>query len=131
MARNETNYVRLFTSLLENIVERYQWSVDAGVVPWISDPGVPANSVTSNITVDAFSGFYNKVKAHLSIVEEALQISDSDPEKELELWRKIFGIRFPASAAQKSTELLSAAVQPGTISFPGRPVQPRKPGGFA
>lgn len=131
MSRNETNYAILFTGLLESIVKRYQWSVEAGTVPWISDPGVPANSVTSSMTADAFSGFYNKVKAHLSIAQRALQLSDSDPEKELELWREIFGIRFPASAAQKAAELLAPAVQPGAISFPDRPVQPRKPGGFA
>ncbi len=131
ISRSETNYAKLFIGLLENIVSRYSYAAASNTIPWITDPGVPTNSVTSGMTAEAFAGFYNKAKAHLAIAQEALQLSDSNPKKELELWREIFGQRFPASVSQKSSELLSAAVQPNALTFPDHPVQPRKPGGFA
>lgn len=131
MSRTEANYPLLFKGLFETIVDRYQWSISAGEVPSIADPAVSGNSVTNGTTFDAFSGFYNKVQTHLEIMERALDISDRDPEKELGLWRQIFGPRFPASEARKTAELLSQAASTGSLSFPDRPIQPRKPGGFA
>lgn len=131
MSQTETNYSLLFKGLLESVIDRYQWSISAGIVPFISDPAVPGNSVTSSTTFDAFSGFYNKAKAHLEIIKRALDLGDSDPEEELRLWRQVFGDRFPASKAHKTAELLSPAASSGTLSFPDHPIQPRKPGGFA
>ena len=131
MSRTESNYALLFKGLLESIVQRYRLSVDLGIVPQIPDPAVAGNYVTSNVTAEAFSGFYGKAKEHLAIIERAFEIGVSDPGKELESWHKVFGGRFPAAASQKSTELLSQAVAPTNLSFPNHPIQPQKPGGFA
>ncbi|HMN13616.1 MAG TPA: hypothetical protein PKD55_14960 [Bellilinea sp.] len=131
MSQTEANYPLLFKGLFEAIVDRYQRAVSGGTVPFIADPAVSGNSVTSSTTFDAFSGFYNKVKTHLEIIERALSIGDHNPEEELRLWRQIFSDRFPASETHKATDLLSPAASTGTLSFPNRPIQPRKPGGFA
>lgn len=131
MFQTEMNYPLLFKGLFETIVGRYQWSVSAGTVPFIADPAISRNSVTSSTTFDAFSGFYNKVKTHLEVIDRALSIGDHDPEEELRLWQQIFGNRFPASETHKATDLLSPAASTGTLSFPNHPIQPRKPGGFA
>ena len=125
----ETQYADLFLGTLEGIVRRYALSVAADRLPYIEDPGVPGNSVTTGMTFAAFEGFYSKAKAHAELGRRAQK--EQDPDKALALWRKIFGPRFPASSADKSNGLLGEAVVPSGLEFPDRPVIPRKPGGFA
>ena len=131
MDYTETHYGKLFTDLLETIVSRYAISVQLGEVPWINDPGVPGNSVTSKVTFKDFKSFYDVVVDHAEKAKEALY--EEDPDRMTELWREIFGSRFPKTSVSKAENgLLSKAVQ-GTplLQFPDRPVQPKKPAGFA
>lgn len=125
----QANYAELFLGTLEGIVSKYQWNIALKTVPFVSDPGVPGNSVTAGMSFDAFEGFYNKAKAHAALGREAL--AESDDDKALAKWRAIFGQRFPANGRSKALSLLSEAVVPGALSFPNRPVVPQKPGGFA
>ena len=127
----EKNHAELFVSTLETIVSKYASWISIGTAPFISDPGVPGNSVTYGMTFAAFEGFYNKAKKHAELGRQA--INEEDPEKELKMWREIFGERFPSSAAAlKSAGLLGSSLSSGgTLSFPDRPVNPREPGGFA
>ena len=127
----QTNHAELFVSTMESIVSRYAFSILAKQVPLISDPGVPESSVTYGMTFDSFESFYNKTKAHAELGRRAIE--EDDPEKELGLWRKIFGPRFPApAAAKKSADLLSEPLaSSGALSFPDRPVEPQKRTGFA
>jgi len=129
MKYGEDSYEDLFLDTLENIVNKYAISILLEIVPHISDPGVPSNSVTSGMSFDAFKGFYNKVKEHLEIGRNAQKEEDS--EKELKLWRQIFGERFPAAQKSSAKSLLGSALTPGTIEFPDKPVKPNKPSGFA
>jgi hypothetical protein len=131
MDYHQTNHAELFVSTMESIVSRYAFSIMTNQVPFISDPGVPGNSVTYGMTFDSFKGFYNKAKAHAELGRRVIE--EDAPEKELGLWRKIFGPRFPASAvAKKSADLLSEPLSSaGALSFPDRPVEPRKRAGFA
>lgn len=127
----QTNHAELFVGTMEAIVKKYAWSILMRQVPFIADPGVPGNSVTYGMTFDSFEGFYNKVKKHAEVGRCAIE--EDDPEKELKLWREIFGDRFPAPAtAKKSASLLSDPLSSaGGLSFPDRPITPREPGGFA
>lgn len=126
----ETQYADLFLGTLEGIVERYALDILLKRVPHIDDPGVPGNSVTSGMTFAAFEGFYNKAKAHAELGRRAQE--EQGPDKELALWRQIFGSRFPAANGSKSQSLLSAAVTPNDLTFPDRPITPgNKPRGFA
>ena len=135
MDKTQTNWAELFVGTMEKIVSKYKTAVDAGQVPWITDPGVSKNSVTNGMTADAFKGFYNKVKAHAELGRKAIQ--EKDAEKELGLWREIFGDRFPAAqrlATQSSAAaslLAPAASAAAPLAFPDRPVRPNKPAGFA
>ena len=130
MDRKEKQWGELFVSMLETIVTKYESSVVSGIAPWITDPGVNTNSVTSGMTFESFEGFYNKVKAHAELGREALEEEDDD--KALEKWRKIFGSRFPKKA-QSTTKSLLASAAPTTagLSFPDKPAVPKKPTGFA
>lgn len=125
----ETYYGELFVKTLETIVSKYGFYVSLGQVPPINDPSVPGNLVTDGITPDAFSGFYNKVKAHADIGRKAL--NHTDPEKATEFWRIIFGDRFPKTVVEKNNELTPTAVNTSQFSFPNKPVVPNKPKGFA
>ncbi|MBA4496303.1 hypothetical protein ACFO25_16735 [Paenactinomyces guangxiensis] len=129
MDREETQYGELFVGTLEQIVEKYAFYVEWSMVPTIEDPGVPGNSVTSGMTFNEFNGFYNKVKAHADLGRKAL--NEEDEEKSLEQWRKIFGNRFPKSGGKTTNSLLGKALSASALTFPNRPVEPKKPGGYA
>lgn len=94
MAPGESQWAQLFVATMENVVQEYRTYVDSEQVPFIPDPGVPGNSVTSGMTFEAFRDFVNKVEKHAELAREALE--SEDPEKALERWREIFGDRFPA-----------------------------------
>lgn len=125
----ETYYGELFVKTLEGITERYRINSILSTVPDIPDPAVPGNYVTSGITPAAFLGFYNKAKSHAELGRKAL--NETDPEEATNLWRQIFGDRFPKTEGTKSESLLAASVGLTSPSFPNRPVTPNKPRGFA
>ncbi|WP_066385772.1 SMODS domain-containing nucleotidyltransferase [Neobacillus mesonae] len=128
MDKSEKNYGELFVQTLEEIVAKYKVYIDLKILPRIEDPGVAGNSVTDGMTFEAFKGFYNKAKAHAEIGRKALD--ETDGEESLKLWRSIFGDRFPKNKGT-SNSLLKNALVPPALSFPDRPVEPKKPGGFA
>jgi len=129
MDKNETHYGELFAGALGGVVSNYGPSVDAGLIPHITDPGVPGNSVTDGMTFAAFEGFYRKAEAHAKLARQALE--EEDPDTATELWRRVFGDRFPKVKSTKAASLLGVAAAPRTALFPDRPVKPNKPGGFA
>jgi hypothetical protein len=128
MDKSEANYGELFVKTLEEIVAKYKVYIDLEILPRIEDPGVTGNSVTDGMSFDAFKGFYNKAKAHAEIGRKALD--EKDEEESLKLWRSILGDRFPKNKGT-SNSLLKSALVPPALSFPDRPVEPKKPGGFA
>jgi hypothetical protein len=132
MDREQKGYPELFVSTLEAIVSKYEFSVETlKVLPFVPDPGVPGNSVASQLPLEAFQSFIKKAKAHAALGREAL--GESDPDKALKKWREIFGERFPKDeSAKESAGLLAAPVAASTAyTFPDQPIRPRTPGGFA
>jgi predicted nucleotidyltransferase len=124
----ENQYADLFLGTLEGIVGKYAWAIELGIVPPVPDPSVPGNSVTDGMTFSAFKSFYTKAKAHGELGREAQ--AEDDEEKALEKWRKIFGNRSPSRATSELEGLLSAAAAPSSLTFPDRPIRPRRPGKF-
>ena len=125
----ETQYAELFLSMLETMESRYGTYVSLDTVPFIEDPGVPGNSVLAGMTISAFKGFYNKAATCAEIGRRALDAGDT--EEGLQLWRDVFGSRFPAPANLKTSDLLNDPVAPGSLAFLDQPVRPNKPRGFA
>ena len=125
----ETYYGELFVQTLEAIVEKYEWYTLFRRVPSLPDPGIQSNSVTDGMTANAFIDFYNKAKEHAELGRKAL--NETDPEKATELWKEIFGDRFPKTEGTKSESLLAAQVTLSSPTFPNKPVVPKKPRGFA
>lgn len=131
MSYTEKNYPELFVGTLEAIVSKYAIHIALKQVPRIADPSVSGNSVTARLSFDAFEGFYNKAKSHAELARRAL--AESDEDRALDLWRQIFGARFPASGRTKAfaESLLGNAAVATPFTFPDRPIVPKKPGGFA
>ncbi|MBZ0096824.1 MAG: hypothetical protein K8H75_15825 [Sulfuricella sp.] len=130
MNYTERNYETIFVELLEAIRDTYGWYVDNDAVPHLADPAVTGSNVFSNVTASEFKKFYNEVKAHATLARKAKNESDND--KALEIWRDVFGNRFPAAARSKAatSSLLQPVVGVG-LAFPAKPVLPNKPSGFA
>lgn len=127
---NQKDYKKLFLGTLDEIVRKYAISVALQMVPFVQDPAVTDNNVLSGVSFGAFEGFYNKVKLHAEIGRN-IQI-ETDPDKELLLWRQIFGNRFPKSnSGSRSQSTLKEAAKVSPYTFPDKPVSPKKPGGFA
>ncbi len=106
-----------FVQLLENISSKYTGYALAGLVPLLPDPGVPSHNVAHRITPEDFKTFMEKVNAALPTARAAL--AEQDIRKSADLWRKLFGEKFPAASAGAKA------------SFPPLPVRPNKPAGFA
>ena len=130
----EEKHEPLFVALLEAIRDAYALTVLLEKVPFVDDPGVPGNNVFSNVTFEEFKQFYDTVKAQAELARKA--VNEEDEDKQLELWRKVFGSRFPANGKSRSAaagiapSLLKPAVGLG-LTFPATPVLPNKPAGFA
>jgi predicted nucleotidyltransferase len=105
-----------FGKLLENVVSKYAASARAGLVPYLADPGVTTHNVAHRLLADDFGTFMEKVEKALPTAQAAL--AETDIQKSANLWRKLFGDKFPAASAAKA-------------SFPPVPVRPNKPAGFA
>ena len=126
----ETHYGELFVGTLETIVTTYRPYVDFGQVPVINDPSLPGNDIMTDISFDAFKGFYNKVATHAKIGRQALELDDG--EKATAKWQQLFGVRFPRGSGSEAKSLLSGSVAASGLSFPDRPIRPsKKRQGFA
>lgn len=106
-----------FVQLLENIRAKYSFYAALGIVPNLPDPGVPSHNVAHRLSADDFKTFMAKVKAVLPNARAALE--EEDIKKSADLWRKVFGEKFPAASSAFKA------------SFPPVPVRPNKPAGFA
>lgn len=131
MDKDEKQYGSLVAKTLEGVASRYEYWIQLGIVPRIEDPGVPGNSVTEGITFAAFKGFHVKAEAHAERARRAEALAEEDPNKATELWRRIFGDRFPELKSVKTAGLLSVTDASRNAVFPDHPVRPNKPSGFA
>ena len=105
-----------FVSLLEKIAANYSLSAALGLVPQLPDPGVPSHNVAHRLSSDDFKTFMRKLGEAVPIARAAL--GEADIERSADLWRSLFGGKFPAAQLSKA-------------SFPPAPVRPNKPAGFA
>jgi hypothetical protein len=122
----------LFVAWLEAVRDAYALDILLERVPFLDDPGVAGNNVFSNVTFKEFKRFYDTVKAQAEQARKA--VNEKDDDKQLELWRKVFGPRFPASAATRAANGAQSLLKPAVglgLTFPSTPVLPNKPPGFA
>lgn len=127
---SKESYPELIVYLLGNAFNRFKSFRSDGRIPTLDDPGLSGQKIKTSITEDEFALFLDTVEESLGWA--ALALNASTEEKAAEYWQKLFGEKFPSAENLKKNEsLLSSAAMPGGLSFPNKPVQPRKPGGFA
>lgn len=114
------------TYTLENIVQMYGVYADANMVPTLYDHGVTSHDVLGRVKPSDFAVFMNEVRAAAVSAREAFDATSN--KASADKWRELLGTRFPESKSESSL-LKSASV--GSLSFPDKPVSPKKPGGFA
>jgi hypothetical protein len=81
------------TLALEEIVDRYAEYAELETTPFLGDRGVPAHNVLHRLSGEDFKKFYEMAKEASKIAREALD--EQDKAKSVELWRKLFGNKFP------------------------------------
>jgi hypothetical protein len=127
---SKESYPELIVSLLENAFGKFKSFRFDGRLPALEDPGLPGEKIKTSITQDEFALFLDTVEESLGWATLALNASTE--EKAAEYWQKLFGEKFPsAESVKKNNSLLGNAATTSGLSFPNKPVQPQKPGGFA
>lgn len=106
-----------FVRVLETMVHKFAAFGAANLVPTLPDAGVSTHNVAHRLSAADFSTFIKKVGEAALVARVALD--ETSNSKSAELWRKLFGEKFPA--APSTTD----------ASFPPTPVRPNKPAGFA
>lgn len=130
MDSKERSYEELVCKLLERVTQEYQVHATIGQVPYLRDPSVDGNDVFSRVKPEEFKRFYDVAAAHAVLARRAQRETDED--KALALWQRIFSDRFRKSAAKSSSLLRPAAVNVAPLVFPSQAiVPPNKPAGFA
>lgn len=131
MDYKEGSYEELFAKFLEAIRDEYMWTVQSGHVPHLEDPSVSGNNVFSRVKPEEFKRFYDMAEAHASLVRRAQR--ETDANKALILWQRVFGDRFRTSVQRASMLRTAAAASAGLgLAFPATAVvPPNKPAGFA
>lgn len=81
------------TLTLEQIVTKYAPYVALKCVPELPDYGVPRHNVLHRITVADFASFYQQATEGAVIARQAL--TSAKRRESSELWRKLFGSKFP------------------------------------
>lgn len=82
-----------FTEGLEDFVQRYRTDRTFGNIPNIPDHGVPSHNVLGRLSVDEFQTFYDNVEAAAVKAREAIDCENECDSADL--WRELFGIKFP------------------------------------
>ncbi|MEG5986994.1 SMODS domain-containing nucleotidyltransferase [Enterobacter kobei] len=90
--------------------------------PCLPDHGVEEHDVMARLSTDDFCSFYEGIAGAAEIARNAL--ASQDPQESAELWRKLFGAKFPLPGPQGGD-------RSGGFTVPSKPAEPQKTGRFA
>jgi predicted nucleotidyltransferase len=86
------SYAQGVVRILETIDNNYSAYVKAGIVPNIPDPGYPTVNVAKRWQFEEFASFMRNVSLSRTIAVAAF--AESDRDRSIALWRKLFGPEF-------------------------------------
>jgi hypothetical protein len=92
------SYAEGITKTLEAMVQNYAVYAQAKQTPILSDHGVPEHNVMKRVDAADFAKFLARITEAAKIAREALECTDA--AKSGELWRKLFGGKFPEPPAR-------------------------------
>lgn len=81
------------TLTFESIVSSFSTKAALKQTPFLANHGIPDQNVLHRLSGDDFSAFYDRCKTAAGIAREALD--ETDKVKSAQLWRKLFGPKFP------------------------------------
>jgi hypothetical protein len=132
---SKESYPELIFAVMENAFNAFKSFRQSRILPELPDPGLKDDPdptyrfVQTSMTPTEFEFFLEVLEKSLGLARQALQSSEY---RASELWQMVLGPKFPlASSESRAGGLLSPAVTPSTLTFPDKPIMPRKPGGFA
>lgn len=88
-----------FITVLQSVAAKYR---DANQVPELQDPGLPDEVIRTSMTLSEFQVFMSIVGNSLHLAKAAE--SETDKLKSSELWRELFGEKFPLYNAEETEE---------------------------
>ena len=95
-----TSLAQGFTETLEEIDRRYQIFANSGQVPSLPDRGIPEQNVLKRITAQDFGQFHRKSRNVAKVARQAM--NSTNPGESAQLWKQIFGNRYPVRPSQRS-----------------------------
>ena len=126
---DETHYGRLFHDWCQNFLDAYDIYRRLRSCPILEDPAVPGGDILAGVANDEFCAYYDKIEKHRAAASKAL--SEDDQDKATDLWRRIFGERFP-KPKQVGSSTKRAATTMSPLSFTDRKAAPTtRPAKFA
>jgi hypothetical protein len=114
----------VFIGALENIVKKYEVEAAFKIAPTIADPGIEGQSLSTGLTGEDFATFYAALKQALTDAKAARDDTTSY-EHSAELWRKVFGKKFPSKAerdaqVKREADALAARAAVGAAGLGAR-----------
>lgn len=91
-------YAEHFEKVLNSVVSKYSNSKS---VPELSDPGLPGETIKTNMTLDEFNKFIQIATESLVLSRTAIAVQDE--EESSKIWQEIFGDKFPQSSSVKKS----------------------------
>jgi len=108
--------------LMDTFLTRWKDIYDLKNKPWLSDHGVEELDVLARLSAEDFCSFYEGIETAAEIARSALACQDA--KETAELWRKLFGWKFPLPGPQGGD-------RNGGFTPPSQPADPQKTGRFA
>ena len=96
-----TSIAEGFTLTVEEITRRYEIDVLTGRVPFLSDRGVPEHNVLKRLSAAEFAAFHGGVGGAANTARAAL--NEQDTNKSANMWRDLFGSKFPSPPSSGSS----------------------------
>lgn len=90
-------YEKIVFNTMKNIQNAYEQYIETGIKPFVSDPGIPSNNLSDSYEFNDFKSFFNKIKTHIKLLEEA-NFSN-------EAWRRILGTEFSKDESSNNSLL--------------------------
>lgn len=101
--QDQESYADHFISVLENISEKYSDTTD---VPELEDPGLQGGGmIKTSMTLDEFQIFMEAINESLELAYQAE--AEMDTIKSAEIWRRVFGEKFPLPKKDESQKSVS------------------------
>ncbi|HDH7838896.1 hypothetical protein RZO85_28455 [Raoultella ornithinolytica] len=108
--------------LMDTFLSRWSAIYNQKAKPRLPDHGVEEHDVMARLSAEDFCSFYECIAGAAEIARDAL--ASQDPKESAELWRKLFGSRFPVPGPQGGD-------RNGGFTAPSKPAEPQKTGRFA